>query len=287
MRGSVGLASWLGIPAGIIGATVAAFATSSPELTVGVLSAVDGRPELAFGDATGSNMVNLGVVLGVTLFLGAISIRWHDIRREVLTFTVSMAIIALSCLDGRVDRAESVGMVVVFVLWLLWIVREVRRQRSDVEILGDVDHRSILVDVVVGFVLLIIAGRLIVIGGKEIGEMLGLSDFVVGTLIVSIGTSSPELVTTIIAARRGHVGVGVGTVLGSNIFNSLFIVGISGAIHPIDVDVMPAAIAIATAVVATALLIPGTTQRLGRWRGVGLVAIYGVFLALLVAFHSG
>lgn len=286
VRGSVGLASWLGIPAGIIGATIAAFATSSPELTVGIVSAVDGHSELAFGDATGSNLMNLSVVFGLTLMIGSITLRWADIRREVLTFAASLAILALTSLDGRIDRREAIGMVVIFILWLMWIVREVRRQRSDVEILGDVDHRSIIMDVVVGLVLLVVAGRLIVLGGKEIGEILGWSEFVVGTLIVSVGTSAPELVTTVIAARRGHVGVGVGTVLGSNIFNSLFIVGVSGAIDPIDVEPTPTSIALGTAAIATAVLIPCSRQRLGRVRGLVLLSIYGIFLVLLLLVRA-
>lgn len=282
VRGAVGLASWLRIPAGIVGATVAAFATSSPELTVGVLSAVDGRSELAFGDATGSNMVNLAVVLGLTLVIGSMSIRWLDVRRELLTFLAAMTIIIVVSLDSRIDRLEALVMIVSFTFWLVWIVRVARRQRSDASILGDVDHRAILVDVVIGLVLLVVAGRFIVLGGKEIGEMLGWSEFVVGSVIVSVGTSAPELVTTFIAARRGHVGVGVGTVLGSNIFNSLFIVGIAGAIHPIEVEFGPTSVAVLASVIAAALLIPGRRHHLGRGRGWMLIAVYGGFLAVLV-----
>lgn len=282
VRGSVGLASWLRIPSGIIGATVAAFATSSPELTVGLLAAMDGRPELAFGDATGSNMVNLSVVVGITLLISAITVRWQEMRRELLTFVVALGFVLVAALDGRIERFEAAAMILLFVGWLVRIVAEARLQRSRADILGDTDHRAVIIDVVLGLVMLIVAGRLIVLGGKEIGEYLGWSQFVIGTVIVAIGTSAPELVTTVIALRRGEVGVGVGTVLGSNIFNSLFIVGIAGSIQPIDVDRPLTAVALGMSVLAAALLVPGRDGRLGRARGLTLLVTYVVFVGAIL-----
>lgn len=282
VRGSVGLASWLRIPSGIIGATVAAFATSSPELTVGLLAAMDGRPELAFGDATGSNMVNLSVVVGITLLISAITVRWQEMRRELLTFVVALGFVLVAALDGRIERFEAAAMILLFVGWLVRIVAEARLQRSRADILGDTDHRAVIIDVVLGLVMLIVAGRLIVLGGKEIGEYLGWSQFVIGTVIVAIGTSAPELVTTVIALRRGEVGVGVGTVLGSNIFNSLFIVGIAGSIQPIDVDRPLTAVALGMSVLAAALLAPGRDGRLGRARGLTLLMTYVVFVGAIL-----
>lgn len=282
VRGSVGLASWLRIPSGIIGATVAAFATSSPELTVGFLAAIDGRPDLAFGDATGSNMVNLSVVLGITLLISAVTVRWREMRRELLTFVAALGFILIVGLDGRIERFEAIAMIVLFVGWLVRIVAEARRERSRSDILGDSDHRAVIIDVVLGLVMLIVAGRLIVLGGKEIGEYLGWSQFVIGTVIVAIGTSAPELVTTVIALRRGEVGVGIGTVLGSNIFNSLFIVGIAGSIQPIDVDRPLTGVALGMSVLAAALLVPGRTGRLGRLRGVLLLVTYTMFVSVIL-----
>lgn len=282
VRGSVGLASWLRIPSGIIGATVAAFATSSPELTVGLLAAMDGRPELAFGDATGSNMVNLSVVVGITLLISAITVRWQEMRRELLTFVVALGFVLVAALDGRIERFEAAAMILLFVGWLVRIVAEARLQRSRADILGDTDHRAVIIDVVLGLVMLIVAGRLIVLGGKEIGEYLGWSQFVIGTVIVAIGTSAPELVTTVIALRRGEVGVGVGTVLGSNIFNSLFIVGIAGSIQPIDVDRPLTAVALGMSVLAATLLVPGRDGRLGRARGLTLLVTYVVFVGAIL-----
>ena len=283
VRGSVGLASWLRVPPGIIGATVAAFATSSPELTVGVLAAIDGRPDLALGDAMGSNMVNLSVVFGFTLLLYAISVHWREIRRELLTFVVALGAILVVGSDGRINRAEASLMILVFVLWLFRMAREARTVRSHVEILGDSDHRTVVVDVAVGLLMLVVAGRIIVQGGKEIGEYLGWNQFVVGIVIVAIGTSAPELVTTLVALRRGEIGIGVGTVLGSNIFNSLFIVGIVGTIQPIEVDRRMTGAALGMSLVASGLLIPGRRGELRRMRGVLLLAAYAVFIVVVLA----
>ena len=282
VRGSVGLATWLRIPAGIVGATVAAFATSSPELTVSVLSALNDRSELAFGDATGSNMVNFGVVLGLAFLAGGVSAQWRDIRRETLSFIAAILLLAVSSVDGRVGRAEATLILVIFLGWLLWVIRDARHERSNIGILGDVSKIRIIVDVVSGITLLIIAGRLIVIVAKELGASLGWSQFIVGSVIVALGTSTPELVTTLIAVRRGHVGVGIGTVLGSNIFNSLFIIGIAGVIEPINIEWKSSAIALFGALVATALIIPRPNRSYSRKLGVGLIALYAIYLGGLL-----
>lgn len=285
VRGAVGFSSWLRVPAGVVGATVAAFATSSPELTVGVISGLEGRSELAFGDATGSNMVNLGVVLGSTLLVTLVGVTWRHVRREVISFAVGIIIVGAASLDGRISGLEAAVFLALFGAWLIWVVREARQQRTDASTLGGTRRRTVVVDLVMGVVLLIVAGRLIVVAGKEFGEVLGWNEFIVGTVIVAIGTSTPELVTTVIAARRGHVGVGVGAILGSNIFNTLFIVGIAGLISPIDVDRAATAIAVVASLVATALVVPGSRHVLGRVRGSLLLATYGMFLAglLLIA----
>ena len=283
VRGSVGLAEWLRVPPGIIGATVAAFATSSPELTVGVLSAVDHRSELAFGDATGSNMVNLGVVLGGTLVFSVITIRRVEVRRELIGFFVALALLAISSIDGEVRRAEAMLLVALFLVWLVWVIQDARRERSEIGLVGDVRRWLIVADVAIGLVLLVVAGRLIVTAAKGIGESLGWSQFVIGSIVVAIGTSAPELVTTIVAARRGHVGVGIGTVLGSNIFNSLLIVGVAGTISPIEVSRNSAFIALFGALVAGLLVIPNSRSELVKRNGILLIATYVIFVGALVS----
>lgn len=282
VRGAVGISTAMRIPPGIVGATVAAFATSSPELSVAVLAALDGDPELALGDAAGSNMVNLGVVLGLTVVLVAVTARWADIRRELPAALGSLALVAVLIADGSLGRWDAVAMVVFFVAWLAWVVADARRERNATgEVVGDLGTGRSLVDLAVGLTLLVIAGRLIVLGAKEVGDLLGWDEFVVGAVLVAIGTSTPELVTALVAARRGHAEVGVGTVLGSNIFNTLLIVGVAGLIEPIDATSSLVTLALGAAVAATLLATPNRRGRLVRARGFMLLSVYAAYLVAL------
>lgn len=285
VRGAVGISVVLRIPPGIVGATVAAFATSSPELSVAVLAALDGEPELALGDAAGSNMVNLGVVLGLTVVLVPVAARWADIRRELPAALGSLALVAVLVADGSLGRWDATAMVVLFAVWLAWVAVDARRERNATsEVVGDVGAGRSLLDLAVGLTLLVIAGRLVVLGAKQVGDLLGWEEFVVGAVLVAIGTSTPELVTALVAARRGHAEVGVGTVLGSNIFNTLLIVGTAGLIDPIEAGSPLVRWAIGAAVVATLLAAPNRRGRLVRGRGIVLLAVYVAYLvALFVA----
>lgn len=283
VRGSVGLAKWLRIPAGIVGATVAAFATSSPELSVSVLASIDGRPEIALGDAAGSNLVNLGVVLGFTILLSPVVVRVADLRRELPIGIAAMAMLWVLAGDGNFLRIEASAFLGVFVFWLVWVVRDARRDRVDVSALSGSGRGRTMVELLTGLALLVLAGRLVVTAAKGFGEALGWSEFVVGSLLVAIGTSTPEFVTALIAARRGHSDVGVGAVLGSNIFNTLFIVGIAGLIQPITGDVNGLEIAVVLGILGTVLVIPNGASLVGRLRGVALLGTYALFVVAVLA----
>lgn len=283
VRGTVGLATVARIPAGIVGATVAAFATSSPELSVSVIAALDGDPAIALGDATGSSLVNLGVVLGLTVVLVPVTARWADIRRDLPAAFVATGLLALLAADGRVTRADAGVLLVVFACWLVWAALDARRERSAVgEALGDATARAALVDTGLGLLALVVAGQLVVAGAKGVGELLGWDDFVVGAVLVAVGTSTPELVTALVAVRRGHADVGVGALLGSNVFNGLFIVGTAGLIAPIPVAWDEVSLALGFALLATAAAVPDRGGVLRRGRGFVLLAIYTTYLVMLL-----
>jgi cation:H+ antiporter len=283
VRGSVGLAKWLRIPAGIVGATVAAFATSSPELSVSVLASLDGRPEIALGDAAGSNLVNLGVVLGFTVVLSPMIVRVADVRRELPIGIAAMALLWVLAGDGTFSRIEASAFVAVFLFWLVWVVRDARRDRVEVGALASARRGRTLLELFLGLVALVLAGRLVVTAAKGFGEALGWSEFVVGSLLVAVGTSTPEFVTALIAARRGHSEVGVGAVLGSNIFNTLFIVGIAGLIRPIAGDIEGLEVAVVLGILATILVVPNRANVVGRLRGVVLLATYAAFVVAVLS----
>lgn len=282
VRGSVGLAKWLRIPAGIVGATVAAFATSSPELSVSVLASMDGRPEIALGDAAGSSLVNLGVVLGCTVLAAPVVVRVADVRRELPIGIAAMGLLWVLAGDGSFSRLEAAAFLGVFLFWLVWVVRDARRDRVDVEALTSAGRGRTVLELLVGLAMLVLAGRLVVIAAKGFGEALGWSEFVVGSLLVAIGTSTPEFVTAIIATRRGHSEVGVGAILGSNIFNTLFIVGIAGLIQPITGDIDGLEAAVVLGILGTLLVIPNRANVVGRTRGIALLSLYAAFVVAVL-----
>jgi cation:H+ antiporter len=284
VRGLVGLAAWLRMPAGVIGATVAAFATSSPELTVAVSAAGEGRPEIALGDALGSNIVNIGLVVGVVLALGATSAA--DVsRRDALTGLAMAFLLLVLVLDEEVSRRDGAVLLIAFAAWLAMTVERALRGRSDiVATVAERRHGRALVAAALGLISLVLAGRLIVAGAKSISEDLGLSTFVVGVVLVSLGTSAPELATAVIARVRGHAEVGLGAAFGSNIFNTSFIIGIAALIAPIGVVRRDVSISVLFGASLVAVVLVGSSgRRLPRWRGLVLLAAYAASILVLLA----
>lgn len=283
VRGTVGLARLWRIPPGIVAATVAAFATSAPELTVAVVSAAGGDPSIALGDATGSNMVNLGLVLGGAVVVTAVVVRRADLQRDLPTALGALGLLALLAADGRVGRIDAAVLMACFLGWLVVTAVAARRERSAAPTaLGDTSRRRVAVDAVLGIVLLVVAGRLLVVGAKGIGDWLGWDEFLAGTVLVAIATSAPELATVMAAIRRGHVEVGVGAVLGSNVFNTLFIVGTAGLIAPIPVVWRELSVALAFGIAATVAVVPELAGRLPRSRGIVLLVLYVAYVVTVL-----
>ncbi|GAB2856898.1 sodium:calcium antiporter [Nocardioides pacificus] len=279
VRGAVGVALWARVPPGIIGATVAAFATSSPEFSVGVQSALAGTPVIALGDALGSNVINIACVLGIVLVMGPLVVDRRELRRELSFAALAPVLTLLALVDGELVRLEAVILIGVFMGWLVLVTNAARKARQDaVEELGASTRWTALLSSIAGLALLVLAGRLIVLAAKGIGADLGLDPFVVGATLVAVGTSTPELATTIISRHRGHMEIGVGTLLGSNVFNNLWIVGAAASIHPIRADVAEVLLAILACLVALALITPFRGSAHGRIRGVLLLVVAGVYM---------
>jgi cation:H+ antiporter len=232
VRGSVGLAEWGRIPPGIIGATIAAFATSSPEFAVAVSAALAGTPNISLGDVLGSNVINVALILT----MDSLRASRDSIKRDFPVAMLVPVLLAILAFDGVLSRLDGVLLLVVFLTWLTATVIEARRQRSAAdEVLGAPRSWLALVYSLAGLACLITAGQLIVGGARGIALSFGLDEFVIGATVVAAGTSIPELATTVIARLRGHAEIGLGTVLGSNIFNGLWIVAVVVIITPITV----------------------------------------------------
>jgi cation:H+ antiporter len=286
VRGTVGLAVRFRVAPGIVGATVAAFATSSPELSVGVNSAAQGTPEIALGDALGSNVVNVGLVLGMVLVLAGARPRRADLNRDLPVALIAPMVTLGLASDGVISRVDGGVLLACFAAWLAVTVRQAVRERdASASVLAETRQRWVVRDAVIGVVLLVAAGRMIVVAAHGIGTALGWDNFTVGAVLVAFGTSTPELATTITARLRGHDEVSVGTVLGSNIFNGLLVVGVAALITPIRVSAAEILAAVVAGVLTLALILPGRRDRLGRGRGLALIALYGVYVTVLLAVH--
>lgn len=280
------MARALRVSPGIIAATVAAFATSSPELTVAINAALAGAPEIAFGDAVGSNVANIALVLALTLAIAPITARRSSMRRDFPVALLVPVVLSILLVDNRLSRLDGALLLAGFVTWLVAVTREAAGERSAAAaVLGESKPYRAILESVAGFAFLVAAGKLIIAGATDIARSFGLSEFAIGATVVAIGTSVPELATAIISRLRGHDEVGLGTVLGSNIFNGLLIVGTTAAITPIAVPLLQAAPALVLGLATVALSYPPRSGIVGRWRGGMLLAVYVVFV--ITALQGG
>jgi cation:H+ antiporter len=288
IRGTVGLALVARLSARVAGMTVAAFATSSPELSVSVNSALAGTPAIALGDALGSNVVNVGLILGLAVLIAPIPSRSEGLTRDFLVALAVAPVIGLLASDGQLSRIDGALMLIVFATWLTAIFSEARRGRaSRPSDTGATARLGVIILLCVGGLgLLVVAGRLVVLGAQGVGLALGLPPFVVGATMVSIGTSIPELATTVMAQVRGHSEIGLGNVLGSNIFNGFFIISVAAVIRPIDVAWSTVAAGLFFGALTIVLALPRAGV-IRRSHGFMLLAAYAVYLAVLLLFGVG
>lgn len=281
LQGVLGVAAWLRLPKLLVATTLAAFATSSPELAVSSLAAMSGKPGIGLGDALGSNVVNLGLILGLALLFGPLRARLAEFKRDfVLALGVPVLTLALM-FDGVLSRADGVVLLGVFGVWLSLVIRQATKHRRDAVLAeGPTVHPvHAWLMVLGGLVALIVAGRLFVSGASGIAAVIGVHPYLVGATIVAVGTSLPELVTVMLSRIRGHDDVGLGTLLGSNLFNGLAIVGVTATIHPIRVPLGEVSVALACGVFTVLLVLP-FAGAISRRRGVLLVAAYVGFVLL-------
>ena len=298
VRGAASIATRFGIQPVIIGLTVVAFGTSAPELAVSVGAAFSGSTDVAFGNVVGSNIVNILLILGASAVVGGLAVSQRIIRIDVpLLFAVSLVTILLS-LDNRIGRLDGAVLFAGVLAYTGWLIRGARRETPEVseEYADSVEalevpvvERPLVVQgllLLAGLAALIIGSQLLVDSATTIASVLGLSDLVIGLTVVSIGTSLPELATSITAAFRGQRDIAVGNVIGSNLFNLMCVLGATGLIAPNGVPVSDASLRLDLPVMlaATFVLAPIFWNRfeIRRWEGMVLVSFYAVFVTYLV-----
>jgi cation:H+ antiporter len=252
VSGASQVAAKFGVSPLVVGLTVVGFGTSAPELVVNIISAMQGATALAFGNVVGSNISNLALVLGAAAIMHPITIQGQVVRREVpllLLATSAMTVMALDLpLDGQpamIERSEALILLLLFCIFLYINVLDIVQIRRSDQLIADIDHSHFLetrsegryrwLFVIGGIVMLSVGGEMTVRSGISLAEYFGVSPAIVGLFAVAIGTSMPELVTSIIAALRRESDLALGNVVGSNIFNSLIVLPASGLIAGIPI----------------------------------------------------
>lgn len=286
VRGVIGLSAFFRIPPGIIGATVAAFATSSPEAAVAIRAASQGTPEIAMGDALGSNIVNIALILGIALVFAPIKAQRSALERDIYTAFGAPVLLAALVMDGQLSFYDGLLLLGVFAIWLFFCAREsLRSPSAAAEVIGVKPHQAILFSLI-GIALLIAAGRFIVTGGLEIAASYHLNAYVVGATLIAFGTSTPELATVVMARLKNQDAIGLGTALGSNIFNNLFIIGMAAVIHPIRGSLQQVMISIVIGLVTVFLVFPDKRGNLPKTKGYILLSLYVVYFVATVLFSK-
>jgi cation:H+ antiporter len=285
VRGASRLAAQFGISSLAIGLTVVAYGTSAPEILASLVAAAAGYPEMTVGNVLGSNIANVGLILGATATLAPLAIASSVLRRELpfmIGFTVLFAWFASRLEIGRGVGLAFIGLLIAFnTLSLRWARGDTDLSESPPRPGQSLTRSSVLT--MVGLGLLLGGAQLLVGGAVSIARSVGLSEFIIGVTLVAIGTSLPELATSIVAGLRGQTDLVIGAIVGSNVFNILAALGLSAIIQPIPID--PALVRfefpalIAFTVVTSVFLYTG--KRLVRWEGVCLVVGYIGFIALV------
>lgn len=273
VRGLVGFGLWARIPGAVVGVTVAALATSSPEISVAIKSSLQGVPAISMGDVLGSNVANIALVLAIALLIAPHRASLPLVRRDLICAAATPVVIGVLAMDGHLSRTDGAILLVVFLTWLTTVVLVAIRNRNRTAKEPSRPLGSIVLLCAGGMVFLIGAGHFIVVGAKGLALACGLSEFVVGATIVAVATSTPEMATTLIAKAKGHNELGLGNILGSNIFNGLFIVSLLALLSPFSVEFSSVRFTLVVGLVVTVLCTP-LRDRISRGQGVLLLLIY-------------
>ena len=301
VRGASGIAQAFNVPNIVIGLTVVAFGTSAPELVINVTGALQGKTDLAFGNAVGSNLANFGLVLGLAAIMSPIYLQGQVIRREVPFLLLITAILLvmvwdapLSGTQALLDRGDAIILFLLFSVFVYFMIRDFISEEND-PLLAEGDNLSAkasgntLVNtalLIIGLVLLVVGGEMTINNGVAVAKIMGVSEVVIGMFVLAVGTSLPELVTSGIAAYKKETDLALGNIVGSNIFNSLVVLPAAAIIRPLPIP-QGGDWDLAVGGLFVLVIIPlflFSNARLGRLAGIGLIAGYFFYLYLRFNF---
>ena len=290
VRGSARLASSLGVSPIVLGLTVVSMGTSAPELVVSVVAAVGGHGDLAIGNVMGSNLANIGLVLGLSAIMRPLNVSGRVVTREVPVMLIITALLLPVIWDLRIGRLEGIALLGVLGGYLWYVFRTAKEE--DEAVLGEYEQfvkeavrltpwaaARDLALIAMGIMGLVMGAFAIRESALALAEAMGISELVIGLTLVSIGTSLPELATSVVAAFRGEADIAVGNVIGSNVFNIAAILGITATITPLSVNPQVLSLQFPAVVIMSVLLIPIVRANLTIRRAEGIVLL-GSYLAL-------
>ncbi|MCH8170722.1 MAG: calcium/sodium antiporter [Bacteroidetes bacterium] len=294
VRGASSLAIRLGISPLVVGLTVVAFATSSPELVVSIKAAIEGNPGIVVGNVVGSNICNIALILGVAAIISPLSVKTQVIKREIPIMIIVSVILLLILSDDVITRLEGVLLVIGIIVYIILGYKYSIKKKDNKEVIKEFEEiipkspykvLTSLVLIVVGLVLLVFGSNLFVDGAVAIAENFGVSQAVIGLTIVALGTSLPELTTSVVASFKNENDIAIGNAVGSNVFNILSILGISSLIRPIvNTGITMVDLSIMMFFAILILPLSKTKFTLRRWEGALLFCGYIAYIIYLVMY---
>ena len=283
--GAVAVAEKMKMPQIVIGLTIVAMGTSMPEFCVSLISALKGTSDLAVGNIVGSNIFNTLLIVGVSALVAPMSIMKTTVRKDIPFALVASVLLLIMCLDGDISRIDAAILFVMFLIFMYITLRGAKVQGTDVE---EKEKKSMatwlsVVWILVGLACLIGGSNLFVDGATAVATKLGVSEAVIGLTIVAGGTSLPELATSVVSARKGNSGIAIGNVLGSNVFNILAILGLTGVISPMTLKgITMTDLSMMFISIILIWLFSFTKYKIERWEGAILTAVFvGYIYSLL------
>ncbi|MGE4453554.1 MAG: calcium/sodium antiporter [Sphaerochaeta sp.] len=294
--GAAATARHFGMPSLLIGMVIVGFGTSAPEMVVSTLSAIQGSPGIALGNAYGSNIANIGLILGITALINPVTVSSRILKKELPILTLLTLLSVYLLWDLGLSQFDAALILVLFAMLMMWSIYQGLKDGNDT-LAGEIDEevpsplslkRAVLY-LVFGLLFLIISSRILVWGAVEIATYFGVSDLVIGLTIVAMGTSLPELASSILAAQKGEHDIALGNVIGSNLFNTTAVVGIAGAISPFAIDqLVIKRDMLVMSILTISLFIIGyrfkkdRQGRVNRFEGAGLLLSYFAYTAYLI-----
>jgi len=295
--GSSSLAKKFKVPTLVIGLTIVAFGTSMPELIVNILASLKGNGDIAFGNIVGSNIANILLILGITATIKLLKVQhsttWKEIPFSLLAAIVLLVFASTMFLDklaiSSILRFEGIILLLFFAIFLYYVIELARRNKSQMKDdkleIKKLSSLKIFLYILGGLVALYFGGKLVVEGAVALARLFGMSEYFISLTIVAVGTSLPELVTSIIAALKGDSDMAIGNVVGSNIFNIFWILGVSALIAPITIPtfaIIDLLVLLGTTFLLFLFMFIGRKHELERWQGIVFILMYIAYIVHLI-----